>query len=422
MATVFEVLVRVCALFALALGVRVVVDAWLDVPYSVLLIVVGVVISVLRIDVGIRLSADVIVGLVLPPILFNGVIGLDRTALRENLAVPLVLVALGIPLAVALLGSIVEVAFGLSIGVSLLLAAILVPTDPVAVLSLFSELDAPEQLTVVVEGESLFNDGVAVVIVNVLLALLAEQSGPMSGFETAEIVVRDLFAVGLGGFLLGSGLGYGATRFVHRLPERMAVLLVTVLLAYGSYVVAESVGVSGILATVGAGAFVDLAVTNGTDRGTVEFVRDIWEGGAFLLSTIVYVLIGTQVPIDSLAKYLPAALLVTALVLLVRATVVYVLVGAVNLTVSRPFPRDYQHVLVWGGLHTVVPVALALGLPSWVPHREFVQAVVFGVAIVGALVQGTLLPYLLRATGLQHRVVGPDRQTARRDVERPDRR
>ncbi|RZH67894.1 cation:proton antiporter, partial [Natrinema altunense] len=392
---------------------------WLDVPYAVLLVLVGVVISLLRIDIGIRLSTDVIMGLVLPTILFDGVVELDRAALRENVAVPLTLVVLGIPLAVVLLGPVIDFAFGLSIGVSLLLAAILVPTDPVAVLSVFEELDVPERLTIVIDSESLFNDGVAIVIVDVILALLAAGTEPMSGLEITEFVVTDLLVVSLGGFLLGCGLGYGATRFVHRLPERMAILLVTVLVAYGSYVLAESVGVSGILATVGAGAFVELDADDGIGRDALEFVRDIWAGGAFLLSTVVYVLIGVQVPIDMLTVYLPAALLVAAFVLLVRAVVVYVLVGAVNEIVSKPLPRSYQHVLVSGGLHTVVPIALALGLPPWVPHREFVQAVVFGVAIIGALVQGTLLPSILRAIGLGEREAGVAGPSSRRSGDSP---
>ncbi|ELY92054.1 cation:proton antiporter [Natrinema altunense] len=419
MTAVLETLVRVCGLLAIALAVRVVVDVWLDVPYAVLLVLVGVVISLLRIDVGIRLSTDVIMGLVLPTILFDGVVELDRAALRENVAVPLTLVVLGIPLAVVLLGPVIDFAFGLSIGVSLLLAAILVPTDPVAVLSVFEELDVPERLTIVIDSESLFNDGVAIVIVDVILALLAAGTEPMSGLEITEFVVTDLLVVSLGGFLLGCGLGYGATRFVHRLPERMAILLVTVLVAYGSYVLAESVGVSGILATVGAGAFVELDADDGIGRDALEFVRDIWAGGAFLLSTVVYVLIGVQVPIDTLTVYLPAALLVAAFVLLVRAVVVYVLVGAVNEIVSKPLPRSYQHVLVSGGLHTVVPIALALGLPPWVPHREFVQAVVFGVAIIGALVQGTLLPSILRAIGLGEREAGVAGPSSRRSGDSP---
>ncbi|OLZ39232.1 sodium:proton exchanger [Natrinema saccharevitans] len=415
MVAVLEILTRVCALLALALAVRIVVDAWIDVPYSVVLILVGVAISLLRVDVGIRLLTDVIMGLILPVILFNGVIELNRTALRENLAVPLTLVGLGIPLAVVLLGPIIDLVFGLSIGVSLLLAAILVPTEPVAVLSLFEDLDAPERLTVIIDSESLFNDGVAIAIVNVLLALVAEQSGPMSGLEIAERVVTDFLIVGLGGFFLGCILGYGTTRFIRRLPERMAVLLVTVLAAYGSYVLAESVGMSGILATVGAGSFVELEADDGIDRDAFEFVHDIWAGGSFLLSTAVYVLLGVHVPIDTLVGYLPSALLVTVLVLFVRAAVVYVLVAAVNEIVSRPLPRSYQHVLVSGGLHTVVPISLALGLPAWVPHREFIHAVVFGVAIIGTLVQGTLLPSLLRATGIQQRAPGVDRPTARHD-------
>ncbi|MDS0476732.1 sodium:proton antiporter [Natrinema sp. 1APR25-10V2] len=406
MSAAFELLHRVLSLLVLALAVRIVVDAWLEVPYSVLLILIGVMISVLRVDVGLRLSNEIIMTLVLPIVLFNGVLELDRAALRENVAVPIVLVVVGVPLSVALLGSVGTVAFGLPILVSLLFAAIVVPTDPVAVLSLFEELDAPERLSVVIDGESLFNDGVAIVIVNVLLALAAERTTPTDGLEIAGEFVADVLVVGVGGFLLGCCLGYGATRIIRRIPERMAILLVTVLTAYGSFVLAEHVvGASGILATVGAGLFVEPTVDgDAVDGDTFAFVRDTWEGGAFLLSTLVYVLIGAQVPIASLIDHLRAILVAAGLVLLVRAVIVYGLVGAVNATATRPFPYSYQHVLVWGGLHTVVPIALALGLPAWVAHREFVRAMVFGVAIVGALVQGFLMPSVLRAAGIPTRV------------------
>ncbi len=402
MSAALELLYRVLSLLVLALAVRIVVDAWLEVPYSILLILVGVAISTLRIDVGLRLSNEVIVTLVLPVVLFNGVLELDRAALRENVAVPIVLVVVGVPLSVALLGSVGTVAFGLPILVSLLFAAIVVPTDPVAVLSLFEELDVPEQLSVVIDGESLFNDGVAIVIVNVLLAIAAEQANPTDGLEIAGEFVADVLVVGVGGFLVGCFLGYGAARIVRQIPERMAVLLVTVLTAYGSFVLAEHVvGASGILATVGAGLFVEPTVDgDAVDGDTFVFVRDTWEGGAFLLSTLVYVLIGAQVPTASLIEHMGAILVAAVLVLLVRAVIVYGLVGAVNATATRPFPCSYQHVLVWGGLHTVVPIALALGLPAWVAHREFVQAMVFGVAIVGALVQGFLMPSVLRAAGI----------------------
>ncbi|TMT87822.1 sodium:proton exchanger [Haloterrigena sp. H1] len=412
MSAVLEFLYRVLALLTLALVIRVVVDAWLEIPYSILLILVGVVISILPIDVGLRLSHDVIMSLVLPIILFNGTIELNRRLLRDNLTVPLVLVVVGIPLAVVLLGGLTSVAFGLPILISLLLAAIVVPTDPIAILSVFEEIDAPERLSVIIDSESLFNDGVAVVIVNVLLLLIAERPVPTVGLEIAGTAIADILFVGVGGFLIGIGLGYATTQFIHRLPERMAILLVTVLVAYGSYIIAQSViGVSGILATVGAGLFVETTAAEGAsiDRDTLEFVRDTWEGGAFLVSTLVHVLIGAQVPIASLLEHRRAILVAVALVLVVRAVAVYSLVGVVNAIATTPTPRSYQHLLVWGGVHTVVPIALALGLPAGLPHREFIQAVVFGVAITGALVQGLLMPTVLRVTGVRERAsqVGP---------------
>jgi len=406
MSAALEFLYRVLALLALALAIRVVVDVWIETPYSILLILVGVGISILPIDVGLRLSHDVIMALVLPLILFNGAIELNRRVLRENIVVPLVLVVVGIPLAVALLGAATAAVFGLPVLISLLLAGIVVPTDPIAVLSLFEEIDAPERLSVIVDSESLFNDGVAVVIVNVLLVLIAERPTPTGSSEIATTVVLDLFVVGVGGFLIGGVLGYTATQFISRVPERMAILLSTVLVAYGSYVLATSVvGVSGILATVGAGLFMETTASEGIeiDPDILEFVRDTWEGGAFLLSTLVYVLIGAQVPIDSLVRRLEYILVAAVLVLVVRAVVVYSLVGIMNVIATPKTPPSYQHMLVWGGLHTVVPIALALGLPAGLPRRDFIQAVVFGVAVTGALVQGLLMPTVLRVTGIRER-------------------
>ena len=261
-------------------------------------------------------------------------------------------------------------------------------------------------MSVIIDSESLFNDGVAVVIVNVLLLLIAERPTPAGGPEIASTVAIDLLVVGVGGFLIGASLGYVATQFIRRVPERMAILLSTVLVAYGSYVLATSVvGVSGILATVGAGLFMETTAIEGLeiDPEILEFVRDTWEGGAFLLSTLVYVLIGAQVPIDSLVRRLEYILVAAVLVLLVRAVVVYSLVGVMNVSATTTTPRSYQHMLVWGGLHTVVPIALALGLPAGLAHRDFIQTVVFGVAVTGALVQGVLMPTVLRVTGVRER-------------------
>lgn len=404
MATVPAVLLWILPILLVALAVRIVVDVWLDVPYSVLLVLVGVAISALPVDVGIRLSQDVLMAIVLPIILFNGASELNRGVLRENAIVPLALIVLGVPLTVALLGAAGTVAFGLPLLVSLLFAVIVAPTDPVAVMSLFEEIEAPRRLTVIVEAESLFNDGVAVTIYAVVLSLLAEGSGTGIDRSLAWAAVGELVTVAVGGFLAGAAIGYGATALIRRVHERMVIVLVTVLAAYGSYVVAEiALGASGILATVGAGLFVATSdEAGGTDRFE-PFTRDAWEAGSFLLSTLVYVLIGAQVPIGGLLDRLGVVILAAVIVLVVRAVVVHVLIGAANEVAAEPIPIGYQYVLVWGGLHTVVPVALALGLPGWVPHDEFIRTVVFGVAVFGALVQGSLLPYLLRIVGVRER-------------------
>lgn len=407
MSRIVDIVVTSLGLLALALGVRLLVEHVWKAPYSIVLVLVGFLISVSGIEVGIVLSHDLIMTVLLPAIVFHGAVEIDLDSLRKHALVPVVLVIVGLPLAVGLLGWGGVAILDLPPLVALLFAAIILPTDPATVLAVFEDTEAPERLSVVIEGESLFNDGVGIAIVTTLLAFQRESAGTvvdlsaiLSPDQLASLALTTVY-VSLGGFLLGVLIGTTGHRLTRDLDDRMATVLFTVLIAYGSYLLGESLGVSGVLAVVGAGLPMGADHAEFTERPEYErFVRDTWDTAVFVISTLIYLLVGTQVRTGDLAEHFGLVVVATIGVVVVRGVVIYSSLAVVNAVTTESIPLSYQHVMVWGGLHTVVPVALALGLPSGVPFRPTVQTIVFGVAVLGTIAQGLLVPAVLTASGV----------------------
>lgn len=282
--------------------------------------------------------------------------------------------------------------------------------DPVAnvtcsgIGSIFEELDIAERLSITIEGESIMTDGVAVVIFSTLMAAY-ESSGSAASLGTPRgllAIAGDIALVGGGGLVLGGIVGYLAHLVMRRLEDEMSILMLTVVVAYGSFLLAEHVlGLSGILAVVGAGLLTGANRETHRKMSTNEaHVQELWTMAAFLVSTILYLLIGAEVRIEAFFEYADLVIVAAVLVVIARGAAIYPLVSATNLASERPVPVSSQHIMVWGGLHTVVPVALALSLPAQFPFREELQVMVFGVAIISIVVQGLLLPGMLTRLGI----------------------
>jgi len=397
-------LIDVLAVFALAFVVRIAVGGRDSVSFASVLVVVGVVVAALGLSVDLPLTPPVILTVLLPVVIFQGTTTIDVRRLRANVPLIAALTLVGLPVSVAILGGLGTVAFDFPLLVSLVFAAVILPTDPAAVLSLFEEFDVAERLSVTIEGESLLNDGVAIVIFTTLVGTF-ESTGSAAALATPASLggaAVDVAVVGGGGLLLGGVVGYVAHAVVRRLDDEMAVLLSTVLVAYGSFLLAEHyLGLSGVLATVGAGIAVGAhEETHERISHSEHQVQQFWTTASFLVTTVLYVLIGAEVGVGAFARHADLVVLAAVLVVLVRAVTVYGLVTATNLALSRPVPVVCQHVMVWGGLHTVVPVALALSLPPALPFREELQVMTFGVAVISTVVQGLLMPAVLNRTGM----------------------
>jgi CPA1 family monovalent cation:H+ antiporter len=408
MAEVEALLVSVVVVFTLALLVRLLVESHEQLSYASVLVAVGLAVSVLGLSFGVTLSADLILAVLLPTIIFEGTTELDVRELRHNALLIAVLTLVGLPVAVVVLGLIGTVSFEFPLIVSLLFASVVLPTDPVAVISVFRQFEVSERLLVTLEGESLFNDGIAIAIFATLMATF--QTAGSVDAATAELTtvreltvfLADIVVVGGGGLLVGAVVGYLAHLLARRIDDVLAITLLTVVVAYGSFLLAEWVlGFSGVLATASAGLAMGIHESVHVRMSDPEsFVQQVWKVAEALVSTALYVLIGATVEFGRFLAYADLVLVAAVLVVLVRALAVYPLVAVVNPFLDETVPLTYQHVMVWGGLHTVVPVGLALSLPEGLPFREEVQTMVFGVAVLSVVVQGLLMPVLLRATGL----------------------
>lgn len=414
--TVAEELVELLVIFLIAAGVGTFVAKVGRFPYTIALLLAGLAVSVLITFVfespgiqnlfGIELTHDLILLVLLPALLFEGAATTDLARFKANFLPILVMAVVGLLISVVLLGLIGQYAFGFPLLVSLLFAAMILPTDPVSVLALFKELGAPDRLAVLVEGESLINDGVGVVLFTTLFTLVQQGAGAADLATPSGLaeVAFDITVNSVGGLFVGLAAGYAVYRVMVNLDEHMTEIVLTLILAYGSFILAEHyLHVSGVIATVVAGLFIgNRGAEYAMSARTKVSVFNTWETGAFIVNTFIFVAIGVETPINRIIANANLIAIAIPLVLLARAVVVYPISAITNVRLGNEVPLNYQHVLVWGGLHGSIPIALALGLPADTPGlpTERLKAMVFGVAAFSLVVQGLSMKHLLDYLGV----------------------
>lgn len=366
-----------------------------QIPYTLLLVIVGLGLAIVDIRL-ITLSPELILLIFLPPLLFEAGWNLEWTNLKQSL-IPIILYAvLGVVISVAGISLGLDRLAGLSLGTALLIGASLSATDPVSVIALFRELGVSKRLTTLMEGESLFNDGVAVVAFTLLL-------GFATGTEELSLpvaIVRFCTFVGVGvgiGSLIGFGISYITQRFDLPSVEQSLTLVA----AYGAYVLSEDLGGSGVIAVVTVGLVLgNFGSRIGMNPRTRLIVSEFWEFTAFLVNSIVFLLIGDQVRFDSLTENLPIVAIAIGTVLLTRLVSIFGLGAFSNTITEMDLDGKTQTVLWWGGLRGSVSVALALSVPDAFEQKEIIIATVFGVMLFTLLVQGMTTKPLLETLGL----------------------
>lgn len=375
----------------------------LRIPYTVALVVVGLLIT-FRQPVQVDLTSELILALFVPPLIFEAAFHIEFRRLRESLLPILLLAIPGVLLTTLTVGLIVSTGAGIPIRTALVFGALISATDPVAVVSLFRALGAPKQLTVLVEGESLFNDGTAIVVFNLMLAAalpaiaVSGESGQGETFSLLTAVI-DFIRVSAGGLLIGFGLGWLIAQLIARIDDYLIETTLTTVLAFGAYLLAERFHVSGVLAVVAAGLVNGNIGPRGMSPTTRIVLFNFWEYLAFVANSLVFLLIGLEVNVPQIITHMrPIAIAVLA-VIMSRLVVVYGLTWVSNRR-RHKVPGRYQHVLFWGGLRGAISLALALSLPAAFADRELLRVMTFGVVLFTLLGQGTTMSLLLRRLGI----------------------
>jgi CPA1 family monovalent cation:H+ antiporter len=366
-------------------------------PYSVGLVVAGMVLSFLSIAIDLSLTPDLIFTVLLPPLIFEAAIQIRWAPFRRELPVILTLAFAGVVIAAAIMAVGMHVVFGWGWLGAAMFGVLISATDPIAVIAAFKEMKVEGRLSLLVEGESLLNDGAAVVGFAVLVAIAAGATA-----EPTAIAALLLWAV-LGGVIVGGVVAGALLLLAGRTEDHLVEIALTVIAAYGSFLIAEHFHASGVLASLTAG----MVVGNIGSRRSIsltgrENVLSFWEFAAFLANSTVFIPIGVHTAHQAIAMFAQAAALAIVLVLLGRAAAVYLL-SAIFSRSHLAVDLRYQHVLWWGGLRGAIALALALSLPDNLPERGQIVAIAFAVVAFSIFVQGLTMAPLMRRLGLMQR-------------------
>jgi len=369
----------------------------LGLPYIVGLVVAGFLIALLPNAPELPLSRDLIFNVLLPPLVFEAALQLDWRRFRSELPLTLALAFLGVIIAAAVVAAGMHYLVGWSWIGAALFGMLIAATDPVSVIAAFREMGCQPRVSMVVESESLLNDGVAAVGFAILSAIAAGASP-----DAGSVVPAFVWTLG-GGVAIGLAVSAAILVIVGRTNDPLVEITLTAIAAYGSFLLAEHFGASGIISALSAGLMIGSLGTRLLSDDGRERVGHAWEFFAFLANSIVFILIGMNVadqPLTALGS--AAAAVAIALVLAGRGLSIYPL--AALFRASRwKLPASYQHTLFWGGLRGALALALALAVPANVPERTAIILTAFVAVAFSILVQGLTMPWLIRRFDLGRR-------------------
>lgn len=372
----------------------------ISVPLSVILVVVGFLAGAtgLGLDIG-ELEGEafeeVVVFLFLPVLVFAAALGIDLRAFVRNLGAVLVLAVLAFLVSAVLVGVTVHLALGTTLAAAFLFGALISATDPVAVVAVFREVGVPRRLLILVEGESLLNDGVAIV----LFAILLEAA--TGGSVSVLAGVADFVAVFVGGALIGIVLALVASLGLPWL-DRLPAAALSLAVAYGSFVLADAVlGFSGVMATAAAGMVLSGLAPSRASAEVRETWEQMWEALDYVANALLFLLIGLVIGLELLLENAGAIVAAVAAVLVARALAVVPMVWLLERVAHIPrVGARNEAVLIWGGLRGGVALALALALPEELAERELLVALTGGVVLATLLINATTIRWLVSRLGL----------------------
>jgi CPA1 family monovalent cation:H+ antiporter len=396
-AATVEAIAIFVALITLAAIVGLVVRG-LAIPYTVALVLLGLAGTFFLPRDLIVVTPELVLLVLLPGLVFEAALNIEFADLRSSLGGVALLAIPGVLISAAIVAVVLNVATGLRLELGFVVGAMVAATDPAAVIATFRQLGSPRRLATLIESESLFNDGTALVVFAIALRAV---SGGISGGEVVVTLVGTIVVSTAIGLLVG----YVVARAIATIDDHLIELTLSLAAAYGTYLVADQLHQSGIIATVVAGVVIgNHGRSIGMSARSQEALDTVWEFFAFLLTALVFLLVGLAIDLARLIDTLPSIIWGVVAILAGRALVIYVLFGpasrlAARLRGGHLVPLAWLHVLFWAGLRGAVAVAMALSLPVDFPERALLQQITFGIVLFTLLVQGTTAEWVIERVG-----------------------
>jgi monovalent cation:H+ antiporter, CPA1 family len=370
----------------------------LRLPYVAGLVVAGILIALLPISLQIPLTKDLLFTVLLPPLIFEAALYLNWKHLKKDLPVVVLLATFGVVLSAAMTAVGMRYVSDWPWPEAVVFGVLIAATDPVSVIAAFKEAKAEGRLRLLIESESLFNDGTAAVLFAISLEFAAGRAASPS-----EMASRLLITVA-GSLVCGALVAGAALLLAGHTEDHLVEITCTTVAAYGSFLLAEDLHLSGVLSTLTTGLMLGNIGPLGilSDRGR-EAVQAFWEYAAFAANSLVFLLIGIREASQNFRSAWPVIGAAIATVTLGRAVAVYPACAVFARSGLRVTTR-HQHALFWGGLRGALALALALQIPAGLPLRETILTVSFAVVAFSVFVQGLTLTPLLRSFGELPRV------------------
>jgi CPA1 family monovalent cation:H+ antiporter len=376
----------------------------LRLPYTVGLVATGLALALARLKLDLALTHDVLFEVILPPLLFEAALSISWRELKRDLTPVLVLSTIGVLIGASVVAAGLVWALNWPTAPALAFGALIAATDPIAVIAMLREAGVKGRLGLVIESESLFNDGAAALLFALILPALT-----LSGAPTPLAIASQALLIGGGGIVIGAVVGAAAIALAGRTDDHLVETALTTVVAYGAFLIAERIGASGVLATVAAGLVMGnlggLAAETGrfalSAQGRQSIVA-LWEFAAFIANSLVFLLIGlamADVAARGAGDGAGALAVVVALALVGRAATVYPIALAFART-RWAFGGRETHFLWWSGLRGALALALALAIPPEAPYRDEILVSAFAVVAFSVLVQGLTAGWALRALRL----------------------
>jgi CPA1 family monovalent cation:H+ antiporter len=381
-------------LLVLAIGSAVaIVSKRISVPYNVALVVVGLLLVLMNVLPETVMDPGVVLLVFLPILVFQGALSADDLSLRQAARPILALSLPGVAISLVATAGIAGWVIGLPFPIALLLGAVLAITDTVSVLLAFRSVRVPHRLAAIMEGESLFNDGTALVLVSIAATVV------LQGYADAGELARLLTIAIVAGAVLGTMFGVFAAQVLRRAPDDLTAILASLVAVFATSLLTEHLGGSAVIAVVLAGVLIGREMHARLEPSRVLALRSFWEIAAFVINVWLFLLVGMQLRSDLLLREAGAILLAVMALHAGRAVAVYGCFGVLQL-VGEVVPWRWQHVMVIGNVKGALSMAAVLALPETMPYRDRLIAIVFGVTLVTLVTQALPFRHVLRWLGV----------------------